>query len=171
MDNHGNGLLNFFYYFFFSPCDNFCLILHIIIGLTKILCAVLHPCLISILCTTTTRLSGALHENNLWYQLRIYWRSNTCPFQHHRHLPAVAVAASTPTGVVSHDVVALMWLALLCFGVVQRSRREEGRSTRDEGRSHREEVKGRGVIDDEEGHLVYRPGDVLQARCTVSNAP
>ncbi|XP_071803864.1 dual specificity protein kinase CLK2-like [Asterias amurensis] len=48
-----------------------------------------------------------------------------------------------------------------------RSRREEGRSTRDEGRSHREEVKGRGVIDDEEGHLVYRAGDVLQARYEV----
>ncbi|XP_038051681.1 dual specificity protein kinase CLK2-like [Patiria miniata] len=50
------------------------------------------------------------------------------------------------------------------------SGRREGRrsrSAREEGRSRREEGKGRGVIDDQDGHLVYRPGDILQARYEV----
>lgn len=35
-----------------------------------------------------------------------------------------------------------------------------------EQKSHRDERKSRSVIDDEQGHLVYRSGDLLQARCT-----
>ena len=98
-------------FFYISPCDIFCLILHIIIGLTKILCAVLHPCLISYImyhhnhpvcrAHNTKTTCGTNYES-------IADRTSVHSINTILNLVAVCCVPSTPTAVVSHDVVALM---------------------------------------------------------------